>query len=65
MHATLQQSPLIFAICYCLVQNDYKGRKMHPTVKQKLRTMYLPSNRKLYEMLQRDMAWGDMEKGAV
>lgn len=45
------------------MQNDYKGRKMHPTVKHKLHTMFLPSNRKLYEMLQRDMAWGDMEKG--
>ncbi|MEW5320275.1 MAG: hypothetical protein WDW38_011357 [Sanguina aurantia] len=44
------------------MQNDYKGRQMHPTVKEKLRTMFLPGNRKLYEMLRRDMAWGDVER---
>ncbi len=40
-----------------LVQNEYGGRAMHPTVKAKLREYFRESNQRLYQMLGRDFRW--------
>lgn len=43
-------------------QTQYRGRRMHPTVKQRLREHFRESNRRLYQLLGRDFHWDDIEK---
>ncbi|GMH40491.1 hypothetical protein BSKO_08395 [Bryopsis sp. KO-2023] len=39
----------------------YKGRRIHPSVKERLAEYFRDSNNKLYSLLGRDFHWGDVE----
>ncbi|KAL0055855.1 hypothetical protein WJX82_005104 [Trebouxia sp. C0006] len=44
------------------MQTEYQGRRMHPSVKQHLRTYFKQSNNMLYTMVHRNFHWTDIEQ---
>ncbi|KAK9823980.1 hypothetical protein WJX72_006752 [[Myrmecia] bisecta] len=44
------------------MKTDYKGRRMHPSVRQRLQEVFQDSNSRLYALLGRDFHWADVEK---
>lgn len=48
----------MYRMHYIVPQNSYAGRKLHPTVAERLRALYRPGVRRLQALLQRDMGWG-------
>ncbi|KAL3139790.1 hypothetical protein ABBQ38_004092 [Trebouxia sp. C0009 RCD-2024] len=43
-------------------ETDYRGRRMHPSVKQYLTQYFRRSNSMLYSLLGRDFQWADLEQ---
>lgn len=43
------------------MKTEYKGRRIHPTAKSRLVEYFQESNTKLYNMLDRDFHWHDIE----
>ena len=47
---------------HLLLQTDYQGRRMHPSVKLYLTQYFKSSNSLLYSLLHRDFQWADLEQ---
>lgn len=58
-----QQQLLAWAPQEAKMKTDYRGRRMHASVRRRLRAMFAASNRRLYALLGRDFGWEDPEEG--
>jgi hypothetical protein len=54
--------PIVETPRWCAAaQTEYKGRRMHPSMRRHLQEIFRDSTQRLHAMLGRDLGWQDVE----